>query len=419
MSSDPRQARRLLVLLVLVASAGYVARVAISIVAPQLMNEFGLTQTQMGTVFSAFLLGYTAMQVPSGWLADRMQTRRLFGAVTLAWVVLTAATAFARPVGPVSVLFVLMALRMLFGVAAAPTYPAAARAVSAAFPATTHGRANGLVLASIGIGSALAPLILVPMTRASGWRTGILVASLLTALAAVAWWSFAPSVSGGGTLKSDNTTEGSAPPWRTGSFWFLFGSYLLQGYVGYIFVFWFYSYLVQVRHFELLQAAGITALPWIATLIAIPAGGAASDAAVRRWGVTHGRRLVPMAALITGAIALAAGARASVDVVAVGALTACTVLVLCTEGPFWATLNEIAGARSGTAGGLMNFGSNLGGVVSPALTPWLAKQMGWEGALTATAALAAVSGLLWFGVRIEDRRSAPGDPSPNPAPVPP
>ena len=401
MNADRREARRLLVLLVVVASAGYVARVAISVVAPQLMDAFALTQTQMGTIFSAFLLGYTAMQVPSGWLADRVGTRVLFGGVTVAWVVLTTATALARPVATISVMGVFMVLRALFGVAAAPTDPAAARAVAVTFPAAMHGRANGVVLASIGIGSALTPLVLVPVSRALGWRAGMLLAAVLTAVAAVAWWTAAPPAAGRVARAPDDGTAGGTAPWRTPPFWFLFASYFLQGYVGYIFVFWFYSYLVQVRHFELLQAAGITALPWVATLIAIPAGGVASDAAVGRWGATRGRRIVPMAALLLGAAALALGARASVDVVAVGALIACTVLVLCTEGPFWATLNEIAGARSGTAGGLMNFGSNLGGMISPALTPWLAQQMGWENALSATAVLAAVAGLLWIGVTID------------------
>jgi MFS transporter, ACS family, glucarate transporter len=51
----------------------------------------------------------------------------------------------------------------------------------------------------------------------------------------------------------------------------------------------------------------------------------------------------------------------------------------------------------------MNFGSNLGGMISPALTPWLAQHLGWESALSATAALAALAGLLWMGVRIGDR----------------
>jgi ACS family glucarate transporter-like MFS transporter len=86
---------------------------------------------------------------------------------------------------------------------------------------------------------------------------------------------------------------------------------------------------------------------------------------------------------------------------AVAALTICTVLVLCTEGPFWATMTQLSRERSGVAGGTMNFGSNLGGMISPSLTPWLATRMGWESALTLTAGLAVVAGLLWTGVRLE------------------
>jgi ACS family glucarate transporter-like MFS transporter len=85
---------------------------------------------------------------------------------------------------------------------------------------------------------------------------------------------------------------------------------------------------------------------------------------------------------------------------AVAALTACTVLVMSTEGPFWATMAQLSGARSGIAGGTMNFGSNLGGMISPALTPWLAERIGWETALSLTAGLAVVAGLLWLGVRV-------------------
>jgi len=49
----------------------------------------------------------------------------------------------------------------------------------------------------------------------------------------------------------------------------------------------------------------------------------------------------------------------------------------------------------------MNFGSNIGGAISPALTPWLAERIGWEAALSLTAGLALVAGLLWFGVRLD------------------
>jgi ACS family glucarate transporter-like MFS transporter len=92
---------------------------------------------------------------------------------------------------------------------------------------------------------------------------------------------------------------------------------------------------------------------------------------------------------------------------AVAALTVCTVLVICTEGPFWATMAQLSGEHSGVAGGTMNFGSNIGGAISPALTPWLAALMGWETALTVTAVLALIAGLLWLGVRVDKEMTSP------------
>jgi hypothetical protein len=74
--------KRLVLLLMAAASAGYVCRVAITVVAPGIMHDFGLTQAQMGTVFSAFLLGYTIFQVPSGGLArPGRRARNLPGAL--------------------------------------------------------------------------------------------------------------------------------------------------------------------------------------------------------------------------------------------------------------------------------------------------------------------------------------------------
>jgi ACS family glucarate transporter-like MFS transporter len=222
------------------------------------------------------------------------------------------------------------------------------------------------------------------------------------------WWRFAPRelhAHPQAVTKDEASALGEQAferPLQSRSFWFLFASYFLQSYLGYIFVFWFYLYLVQVRHFEVLKAASFTALPWVATIFAIPLGGVLSDAAVARWGATWGRRSVPLIALSSAAIFLVLGARTQNAMMAVGALTACTVLVLSTEGAFWATVTQLAGARSGVAGGVMNFGGNLGGIVSPVLTPWLAERIGWEAALTLTAGLAVAAGLLWLRVRAGD-----------------
>jgi len=60
------------------ATAGYICRVNISTAAPLLMKEFGLTQIEMGRIFSSFLLGYAWFQVPSGAIADRFWCTKSF-----------------------------------------------------------------------------------------------------------------------------------------------------------------------------------------------------------------------------------------------------------------------------------------------------------------------------------------------------
>ncbi|SPE25522.1 putative Major facilitator superfamily MFS_1 [Acidobacteriia bacterium SbA2] len=404
--------KRLVLLLMAVTSVGYVCRVAVTVVAPNMMKEFGLTQAQMGTVFSAFLVGYTFFQIPSGGLADRVSARRIFLVLCAGWALLTALTALVgwRGFGLAMVIPQLWLIRALFGVVAAPTYPTSGRTIAITMPPRLQARANSLVLASVGVGSAVTPLLLAPITGHYGWRMALGVAALLGVVAGVLWWRFGPREFHSREISNEppaanNSAPTASPaaspqPLRSPSFWFLSASYLLQGYLGYIFVFWFYLYLVQVRHFEVLKAASFTALPWIATMFAIPLGGVLSDAAVTRWGATWGRRSVPLAALCAAAIFLVIGARTPNPMVAVAALTTCTVLVLCTEGPFWATMTQLSGEHSGIAGGTMNFGSNLGGMVSPALTPWLAERIGWGTALSLTAAGAIVAGLLWLGVNI-------------------
>lgn len=406
-------ATRLVALLMLVTSAGYVCRVAVTVVAPGIMRDFGLTQAQMGTIFSAFLVGYTLCQVPAGGLADRVGARRIFLALCLGWSVLTVLTAAVGRdgFGLALALPELWLIRALFGIIAAPTYPTAARTLAATVSPRFQARANSLVLASVGVGSALTPMLLAPVSLHHGWRIALLVPAALALLAGLFWFRFAPTphaVSRPSQIPApaNGPASSSAPPLRSPSFWFLFASYFLQGYLGYIFVFWFYLYLVQVRHFELLKAATFTALPWAATVVAIPIGGIISDLAVMHWGATWGRRSVPLVALGMAAIFLVIGARTPSAFVAVAALTGCTVLVMCTEGPFWASMTQLSGKHSGVAGGTMNFGSNLGGMISPALTPWLAERIGWEAALTATAFLGLLAALLWLGVRIDSTEDA-------------
>jgi ACS family glucarate transporter-like MFS transporter len=388
-------------LLCATATAAYLCRVNVSVAGALLMEELHLSQVQMGWVFSAFLVGYALFMAPGGALADRWGTRRVLEIASWWWV---AATSLHMLVGrgplagsPAAALALLLGLRFVLGVGQAPTFPAAARGVARWVAPESRARANGFVIAAIGLGSAIAPPLVSAVMVRWGWRAALGL-STLPALATALAWRLAGEPPAPAAAPSPPAGAGGTTPLRSRSFVLLTLSYTLQGYVGYIFVFWFYLYLVQERHFDLLKSAALSSLPWLLSIVSIPLGGWVSDRIAARHGLVVGRRAVPLVALVLAGLFLSLGARTTNGSLAAASLALSTALVLCVEGPFWATMTEIAGGRSGLAGGIMNTGCNIGGLVSPALTPVLAAAIGWENALHVAAALAVVAALLWLGI---------------------
>ncbi|RPJ59625.1 MAG: MFS transporter, partial [Acidobacteria bacterium] len=371
----------LVALLSATATAGYICRVNVSTAGVMLMEEFDLSQVAMGRVFSAFLLGYALCQVPGGALADRFGARRVLAVAASIWGALTilqtgigwGPLAASTPIA----LAGFMLFRFSLGVAASPTYPGSASGVARWARPEHHARANGIVIGSIGIGSALAPPLVSNVMVRLGWRAA-LIASAIPAIAVALVWlrvkeppaaietAVGTQLAGGAARRREERVRAvrdsrrAAPALallRERAFLLLTLSYALQGYVGYIFVTWFYLYLVQERHFGLLEGAWMSSLPWVLSIVSIPLGGVVADRLVAgRFGEAWGRRLVPMVGLAGSGVFISVGAHTASAVVAAVSLAVATALVLSVEGPFWATMMRLAGERSGTAGGVMNLG---------------------------------------------------------------
>jgi MFS transporter, ACS family, glucarate transporter len=294
---------------------------------------------------------------------------------------------------------VLLGLRLVLGVAESPTFPAAAQGVERWIAPVKQGSANGIVMAALGAGSAIAPAMLSRVMIRWGWRVALHVSALPALAVAFVWMSLRHASRPSQRRAEALTSAGFGNIFRSRNFVLLTLSYTLEGYVGYIFIFWFYLYLVDVRHFDLLRAGNLSILPGFLCLISIPLGGFISDRLVAGpMGPRWGRRTIPMIGLSFSALFLVLGAGTKNAEAAVVYLALATAFVLSVEGPFWATMMEVAGARSGTAGGVMNTGSNIGGMISPALTPILAAYMGWKNALYVAAALSLVGAGLWLGI---------------------
>jgi ACS family glucarate transporter-like MFS transporter len=265
-----------------------------------MMRDLGLDQPAMGRVFSAFLLGYALWQIPGGAAADRWGARGALRVIPWFWAALTVAQAFVgwgpfAAVAPAAA--ALVTTRFLLGLAAAPTYPASAQGVSRWVDPARQGRANGIVIASVGLGSALAsPLVSAVMVR-WGWRAALAVSALPSIAAALVWLRIrepAAVTSEPQAPVPAATAVGARLIWNR-SFALLTLSYSLQGYVGYIFVSWFYLYLVQERGFGMLTGPWVNSFSWVLSIVSIPVGGIVSDRlAAGSLGPVWGIRLVPV-----------------------------------------------------------------------------------------------------------------------------
>ena len=153
-----------------------------------------------------------------------------------------------------------------------------------------------------------------------------------------------------------------------------------------------YYYFGQILHLGADASARYTTILFLTEGAIMPLGGVISDRLTRRYGPHVGRRMVPIAGLSLGAALLYLGA-ASVGVTAVMCFSLAFGLAACCEGPFWATVTEIAGERVGAASSILNTGAQVGGFFAPILTPLIASRVGWSWGLYA-GGLVAISGVI-------------------------
>src|SRR5579864_5768670 len=140
----------------LLAAIAFLDRVNISIAGPSIAESYGLTNVQLGTVFSALLWGYALFQTVGGRLADRLGPRRVLAAGVVWWGIFTALTAVV-PAGIRFALIWFIAARFMLGAGEAVMFPASNQFVSRWIPRQERGLANGLIFSGVGIGSGLSP----------------------------------------------------------------------------------------------------------------------------------------------------------------------------------------------------------------------------------------------------------------------
>ena len=86
-------------LMVAFSVMSYFDRTIMSIAGPGIIKEFSLSETEMGSVYSAFILSYAILMIPGGWLADRLGPWRVLTGMGFGAALFTALTALGGKPG--------------------------------------------------------------------------------------------------------------------------------------------------------------------------------------------------------------------------------------------------------------------------------------------------------------------------------
>ncbi len=418
---------QLLGLMFLLSMVTYLDRINISIAAKPMMAAYHLTDVEMGKIFSAFILAYGLFQVPGGWLGDRFGPRLVLTGAIAWWSLFTALTAATVALVPVSVIpavWSLIIVRFCFGAGEAAAWPCFNRTIANWMSPEERGFATSMPLAGGGLGAAITPPFIAWVMVKYGWEESFYIAALIGLVAAAVWfWQVRdtpeahPRVNDA-ELRVIRASSGAAPgqrrevgsrgvrtPWRAiltdRTPWLLFASAATCGYLVYIYMTWFYTFLLEERHLTPLSGSLYTIGPFLAMAILSPLGGVLSDAAARRFGIRFGRRIVSMGGMLVSGASLVLGLVVSDIRVAILGLSLGAGAIYFALSAHWATTIDVSREHAGTVSGVMNWGGNMGGMVSPILTPILVRRWGWTPALGIAAVLIWCGALLWLFINAE------------------
>ncbi len=417
MAADARRTNvrvRLVAMLFVISAIAFLDRTNISVAGVQMRQEYAIDQIHLGWIFSAFLIGYAAFQVPAGWLAARIGPRRLLTFALIWWGVFSVATAWVQP-GGAHAITLLILVRFGLGIGEAAVYPSGNQFVSRWVPAQERGRANGLIFAGVGAGSGLTPPLISAVIAYGGWRASFYVCAVIGLVAAAVWYAVArdrpqdhPAVNAAerahieAGLPAVVATAAGPIPWRailtSRAVWGLFLSYFAFGYVIWIFFSWFFIYLTEARGLDLKASALFGMAPFLAMTVGCLAGGVINDAVSRRHGLYWGRSGLAMISFALTAVFLLVGSQVDNVPLAVLTLALGGGAIYLSQSSFWSVTADIAGRHTGVVSGLMNVGCQLGGALTASLTPWLAARYGWAAAFGTGAGVVVLGIAAWAAV---------------------
>lgn len=336
----------------------FIDRAAISIALTSMSKEFGLTSSQSGLVLSIFYISYALIQVPGGWLSDKLGSKVVIIIAVLMWSLFTMFTGFSWSFTS------LLVIRFMFGIGEGPYAAACLSETSEVFGYKNRSKSTSSMLSSNYVGSAIAPMIVAPIMIAFGWRMTFHVVGILgVAFVAIYYFAVRP------IRKSKDVGEGKEES-KKGNWKEILTSKMVWQFVIIAFGIsmvnkgldsWMPTYLLKVRHINLKSISYLVPLPFIAAGLGAFSSGWIMD----KYFKNREKLIIALSSLLTTIFVFEMyNAKSLVSVIVFEVIT--YFFKSITFASTYSLFSKIITQDNyGSSMGVLNFGGQLAGFVAP------------------------------------------------------
>ena len=390
----------------------YIDRLTISVLAPLIMTDLQLTNTEYGGIATWFLLAYTISQSLSGKLYDRIGIKKGFSVSIVVWSVAAMLHAFATGLRSLSF------FRFILGLGEAGNWPGAAKTVAEWFPARQRALGMAIFNSGAAIGSIVAPPVIVGLTAYFGhWYETFIVTGALGFIWLIFWWLIYDSPENHKWLtkkeydliRADDEPKEAAGIEQKPLGWFQLLTYrqtwaivlarFLVDPIWWLYITWLPLFLYKVHGFDLKQIGLFAWVPYVAADAGSLFGGWLSGFLIGRgWSVNNARKaVIGFAACLMPAGILAA-------------YTADSMLALALIGVvlfgFQVWINNVQTLPSdlfpksavGSVAGLGGTGAGIGSMIFIFTTGWVVDNYSYTPILVTAGLLAPIGTIILFAL---------------------
>lgn len=405
----PKATTTVLVLLCLMYFITYVDRVNVSTAASQFSAELGLSNTELGFIFSAFAYPYVIFQFIGGWVSDRFGAKRTLVVCAFIWALATTLTGLAGGFAS------LVAARLLLGLGEGATFPAATSAMAAWVAKDKRGMAQGITHSASRLGNAIAPMMVMAIMTAYDWRAAFYVLGIASFGWLVLWLiSYTEKPADHPRITEAELRSLPAPRVRPkdvpGTWARLYrrmlpvsAVYFCYNWILWLMLSWMPLYFMRNFNLNIKSAVIFTSGVFLAGVVGDLVGGLVSDRLLRRTGNLRIARslMVAICMTMTG-LSLIPVLFLKDPMVALIFLAAAMFFNEMVIGPMWSIPMDIAYNRSGTASGIMSGTGFTAAIFSPLLAGFLVDHTGnWNITFLLSIGIMACGVLLSFTMKPE------------------